>query len=225
MPGGPWPRRVPRRPGGSAAAAGAPGSRSRRTRPGARVEPVDEWVLGWLTRTADSLVGQAPAVAAELLARAVASSRPASRRDRLAARLADALYRIGDVAQAEQVASQALAHAAEPDIVVDLHWTLAQCRMVAGTSAESLATLDQALAAPGHLGPAPRPAAGARRADAPRPRRGRPGGPGRRQRAGGGHGGGRQLGHGLGAARADADDRGAGRHARTPCRCSTGRWP
>jgi DNA-binding CsgD family transcriptional regulator len=32
---------------------------------------------------------------------------------------------------------------------VDLHWTLAQCRMRAGSSAESLATLDRALASPG----------------------------------------------------------------------------
>ena len=60
------------------------------------------------------------------------------------------------------------------------------------------------------LGPAPRPAARARRADAHQPRRGREGGPGRRQRARGGVGGGRQLGHGLGAARADARDLGAG---------------
>ena len=43
----------------------------------------------------------------------------------------------------------ALAHAVEPDLLVDLHWTLAQCRMRVGRSAESLATLDQALAAPG----------------------------------------------------------------------------
>jgi DNA-binding CsgD family transcriptional regulator len=33
--------------------------------------------------------------------------------------------------------------------MLDLHWTLAQCRMMAGRSADSLATLDQALAAPG----------------------------------------------------------------------------
>ena len=37
----------------------------------------------------------------------------------------------------------------KPDLLVDLHWTLAQCRMLAGSSAESLATLDQALASPG----------------------------------------------------------------------------
>ena len=47
------------------------------------------------------------------------------------------------------MANRALEHAAEPDLLVDLHWTLAQCRMRAGLSAESLATLDRALAAPG----------------------------------------------------------------------------
>ena len=36
--------------------------------------PLDEWMLAWLVRTADPLVGQAPRVAAELLARAVATS-------------------------------------------------------------------------------------------------------------------------------------------------------
>ena len=51
--------------------------------------------------------------------------------------------------QAEQVANRALEHAAEPDLLVDLHWTLAQCRMLAGFSAESLAMLDLALASPG----------------------------------------------------------------------------
>ena len=67
----------------------------------------------------------------------------------LASRLADALYRIGDRTEAERVANRALEHAAEPDLLVDLHWTLAQCRMLAGSSAESLATLDRALASPG----------------------------------------------------------------------------
>ena len=45
--------------------------------------------------------------------------------------------------------NRALEHATEPDLLVDLHWTLAQCRMLAGVSAESLATLDRALASPG----------------------------------------------------------------------------
>jgi DNA-binding CsgD family transcriptional regulator len=113
-------------------------------------EPVDEWMLDWLARTADQLVGQAPGVAAGLLTQAVASS-PAGSAEHgwLASRLADALYRTGDLVEAEQVANRALEHAAQPDLLVDLHWTLAQCRMLAGESAESLATLDRALASPG----------------------------------------------------------------------------
>src|SRR4029079_2632121 len=85
-----------------------------------------------------------------LLTRAVAStSADSAQHGRLASRLADALYRLGDRAAAEQVANRALEYAAEPDLLVDLHWTLAQCRMLAGESPESLALLDRALAAPG----------------------------------------------------------------------------
>ena len=113
-------------------------------------EPMDERMLSWLTGAAELLVGQAPGVAAELLTRAVASSLADSvQHGWLASRLADALYRIGDRAQAEQVANRALEHATEPDLLVELHWTLAQCRMLAGEGAESLATLDRALASPG----------------------------------------------------------------------------
>ena len=142
--------------GRALAEAGAPPDRVARQmlravgEPGDVTEPMDEWMLDWLARTADPLVAQAPGVAAELLTRAVASS-PADSAQHgwLASRLADALYRIGDRAEAEQVANRALEHAAEPDLLVDLHWTLAQCRMLAGESAESLATLDRALASPG----------------------------------------------------------------------------
>ena len=173
--------------------------------------PMDEWILDWLARTADSLVDQAPAVAAELLTRAVAGSTAGTARHSwLSSRLADAHYRMGDTAEAEQVASLALEYATEPDVVEALHWTLAQCRMLAGPGAEPLAALDRALAAPGisarhrarllvlaarthlHLGEVEEA--------------GRVAG----QRARGGHRGRRQLGHGLGAARADDHDRGAG---------------
>ena len=118
--------------------------------PGGPAEPMDEWMLDWLASTADTLVGQAPGVAAELLERAMASSPAGSaRHGRLASRLADALYRTGDTAAAEQVVIRTLEHAAEPDLLVDLLWTLAQSRMLAGESAESLTTLDRALASPG----------------------------------------------------------------------------
>lgn len=142
--------------GRALAAAGAPADRVARQMlraadgPGDTGGPMDEWMLDWLVRTADSLVGQAPGVAAELLTRAVASSPADSARcGWLASRLADALYRMGDRPAAEQVASRALERAPEPDVLVDLHWTLAQCGMLEGLSAESLATLDRALAAPG----------------------------------------------------------------------------
>jgi tetratricopeptide (TPR) repeat protein len=113
-------------------------------------EPMDPWMLDWLARTADLLVGQAPRVASQLLAQAVSGSPAGSARHCwLASRLADALYRIGDRAAAEQVANRALERATEPDVLVDLHWTLAQCRIFAGESVEPLATLHRALASPG----------------------------------------------------------------------------
>ncbi len=117
---------------------------------GGPTNPMDEWILRWLANTAELLVGQAPRAAAELLGQAVASSPAGSaQHDCLAGRLADALYRLGDAAGAEQVANRALAHAVEPDLRVDLHWTLAQSRIQTGRSAESLATLNRALASPG----------------------------------------------------------------------------
>ena len=143
--------------GRALAVAGAPADRVARQllralrEAGDAAEPIgDEWMLNWLARTAEPLLGQAPAVAAELLRRAVASSPDGSaQQGRLASRLADALYRVGDRVAAEQVALRALEHATDPDLLVDLHWTLAQCRMLGGLFAESLETLEQALAAPG----------------------------------------------------------------------------
>jgi len=117
---------------------------------GGTAEPMDEWILGWLADAAELLVGQAPGLAAELLGQAVASSPAGSaQHDCLVSRLADALYRVGDAAAAEQVANGALARVVEPDLLVDLHWTLAQCRIRLGRSAESLETLNRALAFPG----------------------------------------------------------------------------
>jgi tetratricopeptide (TPR) repeat protein len=112
--------------------------------------PIDQWMLDWLTASADSLVGQAPKVAAELLTPAVNGIPVASARHGwLASRLADALYRTGDRTEAELVVMRALMRTTDPDLLVDLHWTLAQCRLLAGDAAESLATIGQALASPG----------------------------------------------------------------------------
>ena len=142
--------------GRALAEAGAPAARvARQLLPAVdgspdATEPLDEWVLHWLAGTAPLLVAQAPRAAAELLRHAVLRS-PAgpARHDSLVCRLAEALYRVGDAAEAERVAGQALAGIVEPDLRVDLHWTLAQCRTLTGRSAESLAALQQALAQPG----------------------------------------------------------------------------
>ena len=58
------------RPGGGGRAGGPGGPQLLRAvdGPGGTAEPMDEWMLSWLVRTADLLVGQAPEVAAELLA-------------------------------------------------------------------------------------------------------------------------------------------------------------
>ena len=141
--------------GRALAEAGAPADRVARQMlravggPDDAAEPVNDWMLGWLGDTADLLVGQAPGVAAELLTRAVQAF-PANspRHGWMASRLADALYRTGDTGAAEEVANRALVQAAEPEVRVDLQWTLAQAH-AAGQFAECLATLDEALAAPG----------------------------------------------------------------------------
>jgi DNA-binding CsgD family transcriptional regulator/tetratricopeptide (TPR) repeat protein len=132
------------------------GTGSAVTRPtaldGLSATQLDDWMLTWLTDAADLLVSQAPGVAAELLTQAVASTPigvPAFAW--LASRLADALYRIGERTAAEQIATRALEQISslEPDLLIELYWTVAQCCTFVGRTEESLATLNQALTSPG----------------------------------------------------------------------------
>jgi DNA-binding CsgD family transcriptional regulator len=114
------------------------------------VGPMNEWMLEWLAISAESLIGQAPGVAAELLAQAVDGIPTGSfRHGWLASRLADALYRTDDPSEAERVAERALSHATDPDLLVDLNWTLAQCRIRSGSSGEPHTALERALETPG----------------------------------------------------------------------------
>jgi tetratricopeptide (TPR) repeat protein len=145
-----------REAGRALAASGAPADRVARQLlwavdgPDGPPEPMDEWMLSWLAAAAGSLVTQAPQVAARLLAQAVANIPATSAgRGRLTGWLADALYRTGNREAAAEVASRELQRAVDPDLLVSLHWTLAQCRMTVGLFTESLATLDQALEATG----------------------------------------------------------------------------
>jgi DNA-binding CsgD family transcriptional regulator len=112
--------------------------------------PLDEWMLEWLAGAADPLLGQAPKVAADLLSRAVITIPPGSAQFGLfASRLADALFRIGNRAAAESVANRALEQTVNSDLLVDLHSTLARCHVVSGNAAESIATMNRVLDAPG----------------------------------------------------------------------------
>jgi DNA-binding CsgD family transcriptional regulator len=142
------------RPGATAATHGGPTVQIERPPVGLSKSwlagPIDEWMLEWLATSAESLVSQAPGVAAELLGQAVSGIPSGSfRHGWLASRLADALYRTGDMAEAEQVAERALGYATDPDLIVDLHWTLAQCWMRSGSAGESFAALEGAISKPG----------------------------------------------------------------------------
>ena len=108
----------------------------------------DEWMVQWLVDNGQRLVARAPGAAIPLLRRAVAAI-PAdvAPHDLLACCLADALYRAGDPAGAAEVATGALAYVTRPDYLVDLHWTLTQCRAVEGRVEHALAALDRALEA------------------------------------------------------------------------------
>ncbi|ALG08025.1 helix-turn-helix transcriptional regulator [Kibdelosporangium phytohabitans] len=118
--------------------AGAPADRVAR-----QLVPADatneEWVVQWLDKAAPALVGHAPKVAAELLRRT--NTRPEL--------LADALYRMGEPAQAAVVADRALADDPEPGRLVELYRILTQCRFHAGQPAAALAALRSALTMPG----------------------------------------------------------------------------
>jgi DNA-binding CsgD family transcriptional regulator/tetratricopeptide (TPR) repeat protein len=148
-----------REAGRALAEAGAPADRVARQLlqavrvPADTAEPMDEWILRWLERTAPLLVGQAPRAAAELLGFVVARA-PVDlpQHDGLLCLFAEALYRVGDTAEAEGVAQRGLVAITDPGLLVDLHWTLAQCRTMVGRFPESLTALNQALVLPGISG-------------------------------------------------------------------------
>jgi tetratricopeptide (TPR) repeat protein len=111
---------------------------------------VGEWAGPWLAGAAPLLIARAPGAAAELLRLAVAAT-PAGdpQHEPLACRLAEALYRVGDPAQAERVATRTLEFVTDGETLVDLLTTLTQCRAMAGRAAESLAALNKSLSFPG----------------------------------------------------------------------------
>ena len=108
-------------------------------------DPLDESLLNWTVDAAPSLIAQAPKDAIALL-RQASSRSPAStpRGAVLASRLAEALYRAGEGDEAIRVATRAMTVVENPDILVDLHWTVSQARAMLGQSDAALEELEQA---------------------------------------------------------------------------------
>ncbi|HEX3828465.1 MAG TPA: AAA family ATPase [Sporichthyaceae bacterium] len=111
----------------------------------------DRWVLDWLSTNGAALVSKAPAAAARILGRIVdpAETDPDPT---LVCRLADALYRAGELDRAEEVCRIAMGTVVDPGCRTELHWTLFQCRAMTGRAGESVPELEAALATPGHGG-------------------------------------------------------------------------
>jgi len=110
----------------------------------------DSWTGRWLADSAHQLISQAPSVAIPLLRWELAGKQKnTAPHDELVCRLADALYRVGEAATAEEVAEAALHQVTRADLIVDLLWTIAQCRAAKGRSHETLDRLRGALKTPG----------------------------------------------------------------------------
>jgi DNA-binding CsgD family transcriptional regulator/tetratricopeptide (TPR) repeat protein len=112
---------------------------------GPNADPLDEALLNWTVDAAPSLIAQAPKDAIQLLRKA--SDRSPANTPRgavLVCRLAEALYRAGEGDEAVQVASRAMSMVADPDLLVDLHWTVSQSRAMLGRSDEALEALERA---------------------------------------------------------------------------------
>ncbi|RSM77009.1 LuxR family transcriptional regulator [Kibdelosporangium aridum] len=99
----------------------------------------EEWLVRWLDDAALALVRLAPKAAVQLLRRT--GTYPEL--------LADALFRIGEPAEAAAVASRALTGTPSPSQLVELYRIMTQCRTLAGRSAEALVALRSALETPG----------------------------------------------------------------------------
>jgi len=122
---------------------------ARQLLPAADFGTADHWTEGWLAGAAHELIGRAPHAAIPLLRWVLEVGSPGSpHRDLLCCRLADALRRTGDAVGAARVAGEAVARTADPDLLVDLLWTLAETEVLNGHAEDALDTLDGALAHP-----------------------------------------------------------------------------
>lgn len=116
----------------------------------AQVRWYNEELLDWMADVADRLTEHAAGVAAVLLGRAVASVADDSERYAwFASRLAQALFRTGELEQAQDLVNLALDCTDDADVRVHLQSTLARCLDKGGSSSDAIAAVGQALGAPG----------------------------------------------------------------------------
>ena len=109
----------------------------------------DRWVVDWLVASGQQLAGCAPDAAVRLLRWALADTPVGvAAYPVLVCRLADALYRVGETDEAADLASGALAGVAEPELLVDLLWTLSLCEGRRRYPTHSLEMLERALSSP-----------------------------------------------------------------------------
>jgi DNA-binding CsgD family transcriptional regulator len=109
---------------------------------------MDAWALDWLASTAAELADRAPAIAVELLDRALAQLNPdVAPWDELAGTLARVLFRLGR--NAEVPARQVLTHAADPELAAEMRWILGERLLRDGRPDDALRAVEQGLAEPG----------------------------------------------------------------------------
>ncbi|MFC5058233.1 BTAD domain-containing putative transcriptional regulator [Saccharothrix xinjiangensis] len=106
---------------------------------------VDPWVVDWLVANAESVAARAPELAVSLMRSAIGQPDvPAGDRERLAARLARLVFRLGGRAEADT--RYALARARDRDLVAELRWVLAASHHREGRAAEAAEVLRAAVA-------------------------------------------------------------------------------
>jgi DNA-binding CsgD family transcriptional regulator len=108
---------------------------------------VDAWMAGWLARAAPELADRSPAVAVELLERAVAQVPVgAAHWDELAGALARTLFRLGRDAGA--LTRQVLAVTGNPQLAAEMRWILAERLLRTGRFGDALQAVEQGLNQP-----------------------------------------------------------------------------
>jgi DNA-binding CsgD family transcriptional regulator len=116
--------------------------------------PGDTEAVSWLREAAAKVASHAPAVAVDLLRRALELTGPADPvRDRLLVEQAVSLMWSGSVLEAEQTCRQVLARGHDPAVESQLRQCLAQALLARGRSEAALAEAEAAAAAPGMAEP------------------------------------------------------------------------